>query len=198
MAFTIYHIPEIRKVGCTTDFERRSEQNRARYGEHITIQVLEVLEDSAGAQRAGDTEWEWADHFGYPRRNHYTQRWDTMLTNEKLSEGGRKGGSLSLPHKSDPDLRKKHGVGFEHNSWYNGSEKHKEDAARGAKIAASNKRLGMQTQNQCPHCGKIGQTSVMGRWHFDNCKSKPGNADQAAKRSEEMTKVSHSRFKPRS
>lgn len=25
----------------------------------------------------------------------------------------------------------------------------------------------------CPHCGKSGQKIVMGRWHFDNCKSKP-------------------------
>jgi hypothetical protein len=188
MAFTIYHIPEIRKVGCTRDFDRRSEQNRARYGEHITIEILEVLDDAAGPQRAGDVEWKWASHFGYPRRNHYTQRWSAVLTKEELSNAGSKGAKNVRLGDYTPEFREHHRIGFEHNSWYNRSEKHKQDAARGAKIAASNKSLGMQTQSQCPHCGKIGQTSVMGRWHFDNCKSKPGNADQAAKRSEEMTK----------
>jgi hypothetical protein len=24
---------------------------------------------------------------------------------------------------------------------------------------------------ECPHCGKIGQVSIMKRWHFDNCKN---------------------------
>lgn len=28
------------------------------------------------------------------------------------------------------------------------------------------------TIRTCPHCGKIGQTSNMIRWHFDNCKNK--------------------------
>jgi DNA-directed RNA polymerase subunit M/transcription elongation factor TFIIS len=27
----------------------------------------------------------------------------------------------------------------------------------------------------CPHCGKVGQMMVMPRWHFDNCKLKPGS-----------------------
>lgn len=26
---------------------------------------------------------------------------------------------------------------------------------------------------ECPHCGKIGQKTAMGRWHFNNCKKKP-------------------------
>lgn len=30
----------------------------------------------------------------------------------------------------------------------------------------------MRTQTTCPHCGKVGQTGNMFRWHFDKCKSK--------------------------
>ena len=26
---------------------------------------------------------------------------------------------------------------------------------------------------ECPHCGVIGKSNVMKRWHFDNCKKKP-------------------------
>ncbi|NDB60600.1 HNH endonuclease [bacterium] len=30
-----------------------------------------------------------------------------------------------------------------------------------------------QIKIQCPHCGKIGGSNIMKRWHFDKCKSKP-------------------------
>lgn len=31
----------------------------------------------------------------------------------------------------------------------------------------------MLTEVECPHCGKIGQKTIMHRWHFDNCKHAP-------------------------
>jgi hypothetical protein len=178
--YTIYHVVGV-KVGCSKNFEKRDIQNKERYGEDIKVEVLDTYPDEVGDQFAGDREWEWADTLGYPRKNHYTQRWDTMLTTEELVEAGRMGGSHFLPHKSDPDLREKHGIGFENNPSYNKSDKHKADAAKGAAIAAANGTLGTQTQSTCPHCGKVGQTSVMGRWHFDNCKKNPNRPQDKPK-----------------
>jgi hypothetical protein len=172
--YTIYHVVGV-KVGCTCNFDRRRVQNQERYGSDTVIEILDIVSESCGPDFAGDVEWAWADWFGYPRTNHYTQRWDSTLTKEELSEYGKRGGRVQGQRMSAYtfDDRKTHGIGFENNSWYNDSEKHRIDAAKGAAIAAANKTLGTQTVVTCPHCGKTGQTAVMHRWHFDNCPNKP-------------------------
>jgi hypothetical protein len=172
--YTIYHVVGI-KVGCTRIFDGRTIQNQERYGSDAIIEILDIVSESCGADFAGDVEWGWADWFGYPRANHYSQRWDSTLTKEELSEYGKRGGRVQAQRirAYTCDDRKTHGLGFENNSWYNGSEKHRVDAAKGAARAAANKTLRTQTAVNCPHCGKTGQTAVMGRWHFDKCPKKP-------------------------
>jgi hypothetical protein len=66
--FTIYHCPDIPKVGCTNNLSRRHGQ----YPEGTKLEVLEILEN-VSEEEAGDKEWFWADHFGYERGMHYTQ-----------------------------------------------------------------------------------------------------------------------------
>jgi DNA-directed RNA polymerase subunit RPC12/RpoP len=179
--YTIYHVVEI-KVGCTRNFDRRVKQNKEMYGENVQIEILETLSHLAGTKHAGDREHWWADHFGYPRANHYTQKWDSSLTQEQLSEYGREGGRKRGEVLKDltSEQRKQLGIGFENND-YNKSEKKKKDARRAAIIAWSQEKLGTQTQVRCPHCKAFGQTAVMHRWHFDNCKKNPNaSVDRAA------------------
>jgi hypothetical protein len=153
--YTIYHVVGV-KVGCSKNFEKRDIQNKERYGEDIKVEVLDTFPDEVGDQFAEDREWEWADTLGYPRKNHYTQRWDSMLTSEELSEFGTLGGKVRGGQLRDPEERKKAGMGFENNPSYNKSDKHKADAAKGTAIAAANHTLGTQTQSTCPHCVSSG------------------------------------------
>src|SRR5579863_4892511 len=66
----IYHIPG-RKVGCTNQIEDRMRVYEKDEGSRPIFEILEELHDATD-QEAGDIEWQWADRFGYPRRNHYT------------------------------------------------------------------------------------------------------------------------------
>ena len=44
-----------------------------------------------------------------------------------------------------------------------------------AKLSAAN--ANQYTDLTCPHCGKVGQSRVMYRWHFDNCKAVTGKSN---------------------
>lgn len=179
--YVIYHVVGI-KVGCTKNFERRRIQNESRYSDAIEIKVLEEIPLEAGDKVAGDKEWQWSDRFGYPRANHYTQRWDTRLTSKELSENGKLGAKAAGLGNWNKKFRQESSIGFENNPNYNKSEQHKIDAAKGAAIAAANQTTGFQTGaagrasgkkiHICPHCGLTGKGPTMGRWHFDNCKSR--------------------------
>lgn len=60
--FVIYHVVGV-KVGCSKEFERRCEQNRATYGADIEIRILEEL---AGDEiQAAAREAHWARELGY-------------------------------------------------------------------------------------------------------------------------------------
>jgi hypothetical protein len=85
----------------------------------LVLEVLDAWPDEVGDQLAGDREWEFADAFGYPRKNHYTQIWDSMLTSEELSEFGTLGNKVRGDQLKD--TRKKSGMGIENNDWYTGS-----------------------------------------------------------------------------
>jgi general stress protein YciG len=87
-AYTIYHIYGL-KVGCTSNLPRRVTEYRSLGFQPSEIEVLEVIEDATDRQ-AGDIEWQWADHFGYPRGNHYAQvKYEARVLN------GRKGGKAA-------------------------------------------------------------------------------------------------------
>jgi hypothetical protein len=168
--FVVYAIHEIRKVGCTNNFERRKKQNRKWHGKDIEIEIVDLIPVSLGYFFAGNIEWYYADWFGYPRGNHYVQNWGRILTSDQLSKQASKAGTIRK-NQMNPEERKRIGWGFENHS-YNGSEKKKEDALKGARRASELKVTGMQSTVKCPYCPKVGQTRVMGRWHFDNCPEK--------------------------
>lgn len=85
--FTIYHCPNLKKVGCTNNLIKRSSQ----YPLGELIEVLEVLEN-VSERDVGDREWFWADHFDYNRGMHYTQCGLTAhdSRNKTLGDKGRK------------------------------------------------------------------------------------------------------------
>ena len=85
--FTIYHCPNLKKVGCTNNLIKRTSQ----YPKDEVIEVLEILEN-VSERDAGDREWFWADHFDYHRGMHYTQCGPTAhdSRNKTLGENGRK------------------------------------------------------------------------------------------------------------
>lgn len=62
---TIYHCPELKKVGCTKDLERRTRQYKG-----AKLFPLSII--TGTAKEAGDEEWWWADYYQYPRGRHYT------------------------------------------------------------------------------------------------------------------------------
>lgn len=65
-SFTIYHCPDLQKVGCTSNFDKR----RAQYPEGTKIEILEILQNVTGRD-AGDREWTRANKFDYDRGRHY-------------------------------------------------------------------------------------------------------------------------------
>lgn len=85
--FTIYHCPDLQKVGCTNNFAKRKSQ----YPHGTKIDVLEVLENVT-ERDAGDCEWRWADYFDYERGRHYVQSGATAHASRKrtLGDGGLK------------------------------------------------------------------------------------------------------------
>jgi len=51
------------------------------------------------------------------------------------------------------------------------SERHKKSLSAAKKGKSNHLKGSTQPKVECPHCGKIGAKTAMGRWHFDNCKS---------------------------
>ena len=51
------------------------------------------------------------------------------------------------------------------------SEQHKLNVSKRIKKLALDGKVPIGTKSTCPHCKKIGQTTAMKRWHFDNCKA---------------------------
>ena len=86
--FTIYHCPDLQKVGCTSNFEKR----KAQYPEGTRVEVLEVLYNVT-ERDAGDCEWRWADKFDYDRGRHYVSSGATAhaARTRTLGEDGLKG-----------------------------------------------------------------------------------------------------------
>jgi hypothetical protein len=46
-------------------------------------------------------------------------------------------------------------------------------ATTGVKKSTTINMCKTRSRIECPHCGKVGGSNTMHRWHFDNCKEKP-------------------------
>lgn len=64
MPIYIYHIPGV-KVGCSKNPNRGKSQSK-------NATILAELSDDVPAEKAGEIEWLFADHFGYNRGPKYT------------------------------------------------------------------------------------------------------------------------------
>lgn len=62
-----------------------------------------------------------------------------------------------------------------------------------AKISAGLKGI-KRKEIQCPHCNKIGDSSNMKRWHFDNCRFKTGFSDKILEVASKMLKFQDPMF----
>ncbi len=163
--FTIYHVPDLKKVGCTRNFKKRCWE---RY-RGLAVVVLEIIAASKGAEYAGDVEWDYADKFGYKRRSHYTNTWDFKLTISQRREYGALGskghsaeGRLRLVEAGKRNVPK--GVARMD------PEKAAEIAAKGAAANGRSPNNAFRQKLTCPTCGMIGNTGNMKRFHFDNCR----------------------------
>ena len=168
--FYIYHIPG-RKVGCTTNLEKRKIEYEKSKGKSFPIPVLQVLVQKT-PKEAGDAEWAWADYFGYRHGNHYEISYKARV--EIASEAGKKGGLKGGPLGGKRAMEKRT---LEQRQEY------------GRKLAASKtpeeriefgRRLGLkfgyelsQKKKICPHCGWEGNIGNIHMYHLDKCKKKP-------------------------
>jgi hypothetical protein len=165
--FTIYHVPSLKKVGCTCNFKRSC---RERYA-GLQVAVLEIVPVEKGPKYAGDIEWFYATKFGYKRRGHYLNTWDFKMTKRQRQLFG------SLGHLGwSPEGRKKV---LEASKWKGPkgvgapgmSAKTKiRIAKKGAKANGRSPNNFFRRELTCPHCNLTSTNgATMRRWHFDNC-----------------------------
>tara|TARA_B110000908_G_C9958818_1_gene315880 strand:+ start:66 stop:614 length:549 start_codon:yes stop_codon:yes gene_type:complete len=50
------------------------------------------------------------------------------------------------------------------------TQEHAEEVGKRSSRLAAEGKVPIGTKSTCPHCGKVGQTTAMARWHFNNCK----------------------------
>jgi hypothetical protein len=185
--FVIYHVIGL-KVGCTRDFQRRCLANKRKYGDHIEIEVLEEVDESVGAEVAGDLELKWSQLLGYGKPTHY------KISSKNLDGAWNWKGRKGFAAASQQEAKLRRGPGFLGNS----KDEHRENSLRGARkgyktqydrgknpfqnsdiqsrLARRAAELGrgcMKKIVQCPHCLKKGTAAIMARWHGDRCKLKP-------------------------
>lgn len=83
LTYTVYHIPNRRKVGLCKDLEARMQRYEDVEGIRPDYcEVLEILPRSIGDQAAGDREQWWRAKLGYPPDTHYVL---TMQANRSRS-----------------------------------------------------------------------------------------------------------------
>ena len=184
--FYIYHIIG-RKVGCTTDLQRRKKQYLEDEGKIPIMLILEILQGKT-PQEAGNIEWEWADKLGYPRGNHYSVTYESFqkarsrmtaeqrleyskkagqrrietMTPEQRLRGRRNGGRQQMKKVSSIQQQERGRVG---------GHKRAENATKGQLSEWS--RIAASYRGQCPHCGLETNLSNLHRYHCDNCPKKP-------------------------
>lgn len=152
--YTIYHIFG-KKVGCTSNFPYRCYEQGYLDGQ---FEVLDLISDSCGGEFAGDIEWAWADWFGYKRRAHYRQNWNSRLTPVMRSGIGKLGGD-ALTRKQKLLLAKRGTAALQA---LPAERKREIGQRRGA-------NAGFKHSGSCPHCGQKGNIPALHRWHFANC-----------------------------
>ena len=104
---------------------------------------------------------------------------DTEETKKKKAEGSRNQSSDSRKKQGNKIRGRKQSVehvkkrtGGQKGRTHSTESKQKMSGPRGPNITKGIPK-GPQPKVECPHCGLVGGSSSMTRWHFDNCKKKP-------------------------
>jgi len=94
MKFYIYEVPG-HKNGCTTQLNKRSNQNLNKYGiMPILIETYNYPDEPEYWQIVGDREWELAEMNGYSKGQHY------RIAREQRILAGKSGGSKKSESKT--------------------------------------------------------------------------------------------------
>lgn len=163
--FTIYHVPSLRKVGCTRNFEKSYHE---RYSGRAVF-VLQTIPSFMGPKFAGDIEWNFADLFGYKKRSHYTNTWDFKLTKEQRRKFGALGAGGHTPEGRARVIaagRLKVPKGFATMD----ADLARSISREAGKIAARSPNHPNSRRVTCPHCSLTTTLPGAKRWHFDNCR----------------------------
>jgi hypothetical protein len=165
--FTIYHVPSLKKIGCTRNFKKRC---RERYP-GLCVIVLETIPAKRGPKYAGDVEWAYATKFGYKRRGHYLNTWDFKITKQQrrlFAAQGHLGWTPEGRERIFEASKQKgpKGVGAPGM----GAETKARIAKAGAKAAVNSPNHPNNRRLTCPHCGRTSNIGAMKRWHFNNCR----------------------------
>ena len=101
---------------------------------------------------------------------HNTKAPLTEEAKEKIRQSltGRPGTWIGKKHSEESlqKMRDSHGKG-KNNKRY--GQKNSADTIKKMSESAKNRT---KIKAECPHCGKVGETNAMMRWHFDKCKNK--------------------------
>jgi hypothetical protein len=101
---------------------------------------------------------------------HNTKAPLTEEVKEKIRQSltGRPGTWIGKKHTEESlqKMRDSHGKG-KNNKRY--GQKNSADTIKKMSESAKNRT---KIKAECPHCGKVGETNAMMRWHFDKCKNK--------------------------
>lgn len=151
MNIVIYYAPNYRhpsgirgKVGCTKNFELR----RTQYNMGRGVRILEVLKNTT-PKKAAAAEFAWADKLGLKGKGIKGWKYDLAAKGGRI--GGPVAGRLAVESGQMSELHKKF---------------NRELSAR----AVASPRHDSKRVYECPHCGKVGRSSLMLRWHFTGCK----------------------------
>ncbi len=177
--YTVYHIPGI-KVGCTKDIKRRCRDNKNKYGQDITIDIIMVtdnIDEASELEEFANAEYNYRKDITYKESqrmvnsiNHCSNSQETRdkisdtLIGKELSEE-----HLQKMRDNQPDRS------GENNPFYgvahSDETRHKMSQSKMGKTGEACPNYGrVHKKKVCPHCGLCGGGGNMKRFHFDNCK----------------------------
>lgn len=145
----------------------------ARVYENLKVEYAKVLSETfRGRSYPGELN-------GMYGKNHNKKSKQLMSKNRKGKTAGKKNGMYGKTHTQE--AKDKVSIANKGNTaWNKGVDRSEEDKQKMKEGWAKKVEKGFNPHNKgkkypkkkCPHCGTIGAGSIMGRWHFDNCREK--------------------------
>jgi hypothetical protein len=160
--YTIYHVRDV-KIGCDSRYPKRCVEQGFKEG---SFKIEDLVSDSCGAKFAGEVERFWQWYYGLPiDRVPYERNYGSTQTSDQQAENGRKGVESQLKSGTHNSQTGKGNTFFDGRAGRRTGELGKSGFQTGVAVRAAN-----SIEYVCPWCEFRGKSSVMKRWHFDNCK----------------------------